>query len=123
MSTVTASGSFLNGAESSESGSNLKAMVSCPDRCPPSREVAEKLMFFSRRRGMRKSDVQPAPRIRKSTDCMGFTMQKSGSSNINFSRGVIVRLSYIHVIANFRKLLTSEDEYPSLNRELRRRDF
>lgn len=89
MSTVTASGSFLNGAESSESGSNLKAMVFCPDRCPPSREVAEKLMFFSRRRGMRKSDVQPAPRIRKSTDCMRFTIQESESSNIELSRGAM----------------------------------
>lgn len=63
MSTVFAEGSWLYGSWSAWSGSNLKGMVSSL----PVVVVAANVILEDLRRGIRKVDVQPAPRIRRST--------------------------------------------------------
>ena len=70
MTTVFASGRTLNGDGSSDSGSKTNLMVSRPRRGRPWRVVEENVMLFSCRRGIRKSEVQPAPRIKTSTSFM-----------------------------------------------------
>lgn len=50
-------------------GSKDHFIVFEPDTIRPSRVVAAKVAFWDFRRGIRKVEVQPAPRIRMSRDC------------------------------------------------------
>jgi hypothetical protein len=64
MSTVFASGRTLNGSGSSELGWNSNCIV----EPAPERLVAAQVILDSSHNGIKKVDVQPAPRMRISTD-------------------------------------------------------
>ena len=69
---VCAAGRSLYAVVSVESGSNLKGMVFSLATSWPVVVVAAKVMLEDLRRGIRNSDVQPAPRMRRST---GFILR------------------------------------------------
>ena len=68
ISTVLASGRAAKGLESSELESNSNLIVGLSHRSRPSFVVAAKSIFFFLSKGIRKSEVQPAPSIRNSVD-------------------------------------------------------
>ena len=73
MSTYCARGSDPSLLPSLLSGSKRHLMVSDPSTERPSVVVAANVKLRSLRSGMRKDEVQPAPRIKRSTCCMmGF---------------------------------------------------
>lgn len=79
ISTVRASGRALNGSGSSEVGSNSKRIVSGLGAA--GRDVAAYEICLEMQRGTRKVEVQPAPKMRRSTWLGAVHISKSMTMN------------------------------------------